>query len=179
MADLNALKAQIQAQIRENNNGDITGTILQNNLVDIVDAIGDAENDALSKDGGEMNNTNLVTNLNADFLDGKHYSDIEALANILADGVGDVSARVQSIEDWIKNLVFKILESEYANFHTLLVNGLSTLRDAEAIRNFILPNAQPTNPIAGKPYLWWDNGNSQICVTYNGTTYRFDADTTS
>lgn len=79
----------------------------------------------LQLSGGTMGNANLVTNLNADLLDGKH---IDAIEGPLAQGIASNSSRIQSLEDWLANPSLDELEVGDLNIEdTINAGGIATI----------------------------------------------------
>ena len=86
MADTTALKNRIHAAIKANDNKEITGPVLQQSLLDIVDEIDlypELENEAQQRQNGDTQLNNLITGIR---------NNLEDKTNYLADELNNSSS---------------------------------------------------------------------------------------
>ena len=88
MADFSALIAQIEAYVKQNGNNEITGNGLQSILVGMVNAIGDALNDAVADLQDE--DTELTNSI------GSEADAREAADNIIGELIATINAKIPS-----------------------------------------------------------------------------------
>ena len=89
MTDTTALKNRIRAAIKANDNEEITGPVLQQTLLDIVDEIDlypELENEAQQRQNGDTQLSNLITGIRNNINNGFVYAGIATPTTTPATG---------------------------------------------------------------------------------------------
>ena len=89
MTDTTALKNRIRAAIKANNNQEITGPVLQQALLDIVDELDtnpELENEAQQRQNGDTQLNNLITGIKNNIDNGHVYAGIATPSTVPVSG---------------------------------------------------------------------------------------------
>ena len=89
MADTTALKNRIRAAIKANDNQEITGPVLQQSLLDIVDELDlnpELENEAQQRQNGDTQLNNLITGIKNNIDNGYVYAGIATPSTVPVSG---------------------------------------------------------------------------------------------